>query len=99
MDRTYIYVEKSSDNYLQRNLFSLHKHRSLVKFMIICTTTGYIVGAIGPYYANVKNNDAAMTKDLLRSRNEFSRFIKDHDLLIVDRGFRDCQSELKKKKY
>jgi hypothetical protein len=38
MDGTYLYVQKSSHNELQRRTYSLHKHRHLIKPMIITTT-------------------------------------------------------------
>ena len=37
-DTTYILVQKSSDNQVQRKSYSLHKHRNLVKCMILPTT-------------------------------------------------------------
>lgn len=52
LDATYLYVQKSANNMLQRKLFSLHKHRPLIKPMMIVATDGYIVSAIGPYYAD-----------------------------------------------
>jgi len=38
MDGTYLYVQNSSHNELQRRTFSTHKHRHLIKPMIITTT-------------------------------------------------------------
>ena len=37
-DTTYILVQKSSNNQMQRKSYSLHKHRNLVKLMILTTT-------------------------------------------------------------
>lgn len=64
-DGTYIYIQKSSNNNLQRRCFSMHKYRPLVKPMIITTTTGYIVEVFGPYFADGNNNDAKIMEDLL----------------------------------
>lgn len=58
LDGTYIYVQKSTDFAFQRRSFSMQKHRHLVKPMMIVSTTGYIVAAIGPYLADGKNSDA-----------------------------------------
>ena len=88
LDGTYFYVEKSSNNTLQRNLFSLHKHRPLVKFMMIVTTTGYILDCFGPYYANYNNNDAKITHHILETTN-FKSILQPDDMVIIDRGFRD----------
>ena len=38
MDGTYLFVQKSSDNVFQRRSYSMHKHRNLVKPMIITAT-------------------------------------------------------------
>ena len=38
MDGTYIYIQKSSNNEMQRRNYSFHKHRHLVKPMIITST-------------------------------------------------------------
>ena len=41
MDSTYLYLQKSSNNEFQRRSFSMHKHRHLIKPMII-TATVYV---------------------------------------------------------
>ena len=38
MDDTYLFVQKFSDNIFQRRSYSMHKHRNLVKPMIITAT-------------------------------------------------------------
>ena len=38
MDGTYIYIQKSSNNEMQRRTYSFHKHKHLVKPMIITST-------------------------------------------------------------
>ena len=38
MDGTYLFVQKSCDNKFQRRSFSMHKHRNLIKPMIIRAT-------------------------------------------------------------
>ena len=76
------------DNQLQRKLYSMHKYRHLVKFMVIVTTTGYILDVKGPYYGDSKNNDANITKDIMIN-TDLKGFINEDDVFIVDRGFRD----------
>lgn len=38
MDGTYLFIQKSSDNKFQRRSFSMHKHRNLIKPMMITAT-------------------------------------------------------------
>ena len=57
LDGTYIYIQKSSKNKVQRRCYSMHKHGPLVKPMVIVTTTGYIIYIIGSLFANGKIND------------------------------------------
>lgn len=38
MDGTYLFVQKSRDNKFQRRSFSMHKHRNLIKPMLITAT-------------------------------------------------------------
>ncbi|CAF1257807.1 unnamed protein product [Rotaria sordida] len=89
-DGTYLYLQKSRNNEFQRHTYNLHKHRSLVKPMLITTTTGYILEAYGPYLSDSSNNDAAMQKDILiKNKSGILNWIHDHDIIVVDRGFRD----------
>jgi hypothetical protein len=90
LDSTYIYVQKSTNNLLQRKLFSLHKGRPLIKPMMIVATDGYIVSAIGPYYADWRNNDVNITNHLFRTNQEdILSWLRAGDTLVVDRVFRD----------
>lgn len=58
--------------------------------MLITTTTGYIVDVYGPYLSDHSNNDASIQKDILiKNKNGILNWIKDHDLVVVDRAFRD----------
>lgn len=47
--------------------FSMHKHRPLVKPMVVVSTTGYILDVFGPYYANGRNNDSNILEHILVS--------------------------------
>ena len=58
--------------------------------MLITTTTGYIVAAHGPYFSDTSNNDATMQKDILMNNKDgILNWIADHDIVVVDRSFRD----------
>ncbi|CAF4809681.1 unnamed protein product [Rotaria magnacalcarata] len=90
LDGTYVYVQKSANNIVQRKTFSLHKGRPLIKPMMLVSTDGYIISAIGPYLANARNNDASITKHImLNNREGIIDWLEPNDVLIVDRGFRD----------
>ena len=52
LDGTYIYVNKSNNFQFQRCSYSIHKGRHLVKPVVIVSTTGYYISALGPYYAD-----------------------------------------------
>ncbi|VDI49857.1 Hypothetical predicted protein [Mytilus galloprovincialis] len=90
LDGTYIYIQKSSYHKFQKKTYSMHKNRPLVKPMIIVGSDGYILSVLGPYYANGHNNDASITKHLFKTNAEdIKKWIKDDDVLVVDRGFRE----------
>ena len=91
LDGTYIYVQKSANNIVQRRSYSMHKGRPLIKPMMIVASDDYIISAIGPYLADYRNNDASMTKHIIMNNREgVTDWLKPDDVLIVDRGFRDC---------
>ncbi|CAG2245126.1 unnamed protein product [Mytilus edulis] len=90
LDGTYIYIQKSGNFHFQRRSYSLHKGRPLVKPMVVVTTTGYFVTVLGPYFADCKNNDAAILKHMLNTNVEdIKEWVQDNDVFVVDRGFRD----------
>ncbi|XP_033739141.1 uncharacterized protein LOC117326498 [Pecten maximus] len=58
--------------------------------MVIVTTSGYYISIIGPYLADSNNNDASILNHILKTNVEDIRsWIKEEDIFIVDRGFRD----------
>ena len=58
--------------------------------MLITSTTGYIIEVYGPYLSDSSNNDASIQKDvLIKNKSGILNWIQDHDLVIVDRGYRD----------
>lgn len=88
LDGTYIRHEKSTNNEYQRKSYSGQKNVHLCKPFTICTTNGYVVEMLGPFYAN--QNDADITKIAFRNPNGLKSILKKGDILIVDRGFRDA---------
>ena len=90
-DATYIYIEKSSSYDFQRATYSMHKHRSLLKFMLVVASDGFIIDVIGPFLCNGRNNDASITEEVLsESSYDISDWFERGDVFVVDRGFRDC---------
>lgn len=65
LDGIYIYIQKSTRNKVQRRCYSMHKHRPLVKLLVIVTTTSYIISIIGPFFADGKNNGASILRHIL----------------------------------
>ncbi|CAF4380343.1 unnamed protein product, partial [Rotaria magnacalcarata] len=96
IDGTYLYNQTSRNNEFRRTTFKLYKKRSLLKPMMIVTTTGYIVACIGPFMSDFNNSDAAIMKDiLLRNTDHILSRLKEHDILVVDRGLRDSIGVMK----
>ena len=57
--------------------------------MVVVTTTGYFMAILGPYMADVKNNDGAMLNHILASNVQgIQNWIESENIFIVDRGFR-----------
>lgn len=89
LDGTYIYVQKSGNFSFSRRSYSLHKHRPLVKLMLVVTTTGYIVSVLGPYLADSKNSDTNIRNHMIRSNAEqMKEWVREGDIFVVDRDFR-----------
>ncbi|WAR19622.1 hypothetical protein MAR_001460 [Mya arenaria] len=90
---TYIYI----NNKFQRRTYSVHKKRSLVKPMMIVSTSGYIVSVLGPFLADGKNNDASILNTVLENNVEMVKdWVHNGDIFVVDRGFRDSLDVLEK---
>ncbi|CAF1060022.1 unnamed protein product [Rotaria magnacalcarata] len=90
-DGTYVYCNKSNDHTLQRDCYSGHKSRHLVKLMSLVIPDGYVLDLIGPFYG--KHNDAAISRAILDKCTELSVLREDNDTHIVDRDFRDVVEE------
>ncbi|CAM4987122.1 unnamed protein product [Rotaria socialis] len=76
-------ISSHRNNEFQRKSFSLHKKRSLLKPMLIVSTTSYIIACIGPFLSNYSKNDASIMKKNLTSK--YGTYAQ-----LVERGFRDC---------
>lgn len=88
--------QKSRNNEMQRKTFNLHKNRSLVKPMVVVTTTGYIVAIFGPFFSDHSNNDASILKHIMiNNYDDILNWIEENDIMILDRGFRDSLGVLK----
>ena len=96
-DGTYFYIEKSGEHEFARKTYSGHKNRPLIKFMSIVLPDGYVLETIGPYMSDGKNNDANMTRHIIIEQQNLINFMNDDDVMILDRGFRDCIQELEMK--
>jgi len=57
MDGTYVFVEKSGDFAIQQMTWSMQKNRNLVKPFMIILPSGYILDAVGPWFANGKSSE------------------------------------------
>ncbi|CAC5386297.1 unnamed protein product [Mytilus coruscus] len=100
LDGTYIYLQKSPHHHFQKQTYSMHKGRSLVKPMVIVATDGYIPNVLGPYYADGHNNDASIIKHAFKTNaDEINTWMHEDDVMVVDRGFRDAEEFLKKNEF
>lgn len=94
-DGTYVFIEKSEQHKFQKLSYNSHKKRNYIKVMNIVTSDGTIVFTLGPFEAT-KNDATIMEEILSKNPNAFEPFTKG-DVLLVDRGFGNCVSFLKKK--
>lgn len=94
-DGTYIRHQKSKNNEYQRKSYSGHKKLPLCKPFTICTTDGFVVDVPGPYLAT--ENDACIMKKVIMDENGIGKIMKEGDVCIVDRGFRDVVPFLEEK--
>ena len=63
--------------------------------MVIVTTTGYIMSIIGPFFADGKNNDASMLRNILdKNADGIMDWLQEGNIFILDRGFRDILNSL-----
>ena len=63
--------------------------------MVVVTTTGYFLTAVGPYLADGKNNDAAILTHMFKTNvQDIQNWMHEEDIFVIDRGFRDAVSLL-----
>ncbi|RVE41315.1 hypothetical protein evm_014038 [Chilo suppressalis] len=97
-DGTYIYINKSSNYMFQKDSYSLHKYRNLLKPFMLVLCDGYILDCFGPYKATT--SDADIMISLFSDENSpVRRFFQENDKFILDRGFRDSISLLESCNY
>ncbi|KAH9638606.1 hypothetical protein HF086_003851 [Spodoptera exigua] len=73
----------------KRKSYSLHKFRRLLKpFLMVCSD-GHIIDIYGLYEAT--KSDATILSEIMKNPSDpFHWFFHENDVLILDRGFRDC---------
>lgn len=81
--------QNSTNNEYQKKSCSGQKKVPLCKPFTLCTTDGYIVDMLGPYFAN--QNNAEILKSVIKDSNSLRKFLKEGDIFILDRGFRDIK--------
>ncbi|KOB71319.1 Vacuolar protein sorting-associated protein 13C [Operophtera brumata] len=87
-DATYIFIQKSSNFSFQKDTYSLHKYRNLLKPFLFVTCDGHIVHVYEPYSA--RKSDGAILNGLLKGPGSvWHWFFEVNDIFILDRGFRD----------
>lgn len=94
-DGTYIYTCNTSNHTHQRKIFSGQKHRHLFKIMKIVATDGTIIDVFGPFEATI--NDANILKKIFE-QTSIGKMYNAGDIVLLDRGFRDCVKFLENKK-
>jgi hypothetical protein len=106
IDGTYIDIPKSSNFRVLRQSFCLHKHKHLVKPIMLVAPDGYIIEVYGPYFSDGRNNDAScLINELDDGLNDEDRaviqmrddniinlrsWLSPGDVVILDRGYRDA---------
>ncbi len=93
-DGTYCFIQKSANLEFQRETYSVQKKRNLIKPYVVCASDGTIVDIYGPFEATL--NDAQIMIKVLETDKDLRRLIKEGDILIAERGFRDCKNSIKK---
>lgn len=95
-DGTYIYTCNTSNYLHQRKIYSGQKRRHLIKIMKIVSVDGSILDVFGPFPAT--KNDADILK-IVFEKTSIENVLKAGDVILVDRGFRDCIKYLQDKHF
>lgn len=96
-DGTYVYTIISSNYNFQKQTYSVHKKRNLVKFMMCVSTDGLILGAYGPFAA--QKNDATILTEIMNEQGNIFENFRPGDVMVLDRGFRDCVATLQNRNF
>ncbi|RNA07946.1 vacuolar sorting-associated 13c [Brachionus plicatilis] len=83
----------SSNNLVQRKLFSGHIKRPLIKPFVITSSNGRIINVYGDNSAT--DNDAFIMGKVLQNDKDLRNLLKRGDLAIFDPGFKECIARLK----
>ena len=77
----------------QKKAYSGQKKTHLCKPYTIVTTNGFVVDVPGPFYGT--ENDATIFKKILEKPNGLSKLLKENDVFVLDRSFRDVEPYLR----
>lgn len=94
-DGTYIYINKSGNFSFQKFTYNDQKKRNFVKPMMVVAPNGVILYVYGLNPA-IKN-DASIIHDMINRHAAVFEQMNSNDVIILDRGFRDCAAALKEK--
>lgn len=94
-DGTYIYINKSGNFAFQKFTYNDQKKRNFVKPMMAVAPDGTILFVYGLYPA--VQNDASIINEMMNKHETVFNQLAENDVIILDRGFRDCQDVLKQK--
>lgn len=93
-DGTYIWCQKSANFDFQKQTYNGQKKRNFVRVMVCTTTNGTIVSVRGPYPASI--NDASVLNLISENTSALDNLLPG-DVILLDRGFRDCIPALEQK--
>ena len=94
-DGTYCEIQRSANNRFQRKTYSVQKKKHLVKPFVMTASNGRIIDIFGLHEAT--KNDATILLEIMETSNDLNELIQESDILILDRGFRDCIKTLEEK--
>lgn len=77
--------------------YSGQKKRNFTRIFVICAADGRIIDVYAPFAAT--DNDADIAMAALRLFDQLKEILRKGDVIIVDRGFKDCVEPLKKQGY
>ncbi|CAF1581021.1 unnamed protein product [Didymodactylos carnosus] len=85
LDATYLFINKSGDNVLQKKTYSGQKKKHYVKTLSETLSDGYVLAVEGPFPGS--KNDAQITEYLLENDTELRKWCQPGNCVIFDRGF------------